>query len=312
MNPYRLKNVFEYLTSNNQLLKKKLKLGTSEIPIPPKRQDVIDVEVINRFTKANPRVDTTNLKPLSVKHSKEPDMKADGGRIGYKDGLGPSNQPMGPVYTTNKIEDAAKKNGIDIVFLDISLPPSADGEYLSGEDLGIAIKKLLPKCKIVVATTFNDNYRIQAILKNVNPDGFLIKNDVNKDELVLPNYEKYKHIKISAVVSISGAVLNPSLITTSNSVPGVFFHGIIDKVVPYNEASHRSCKATDKGYLPLYGSKKITESISSFNTSNILISYKDKGHDLSKIPSADFFDITFKFIKKVVIDNEFYQAQITQ
>ena len=83
-----------------------------------------------------------------------------------------------------KIKDAAKKNGIDIVFLDISLPPSADGEYLSGEDLGIAIKKLLPKCKIVVSTTFNDNYRIQTILKNVNPDGFLIKNDVNKDELV--------------------------------------------------------------------------------------------------------------------------------
>ena len=75
MNPYKLKNVFEYLTSNNQLLKKKLKLGTSEIPIPPKRQDVIDVEVINRFTKANPRVDTTNLKPLSVKQSdvKKPD-----------------------------------------------------------------------------------------------------------------------------------------------------------------------------------------------------------------------------------------------
>ena len=75
MNPYKLKNVYEYLISNNQLLKKKLKLGTSEIPIPPKRQDVIDVEVINRFTKANPRVDTTNLKPLSVKQSdvKKPD-----------------------------------------------------------------------------------------------------------------------------------------------------------------------------------------------------------------------------------------------
>jgi hypothetical protein len=69
MNPYRLKNVFEYLTSNNQLLKKKLKLGTSEIPIPPKRDDVIAIEAINRFNKANPRVDTTNLKPLSVKHS---------------------------------------------------------------------------------------------------------------------------------------------------------------------------------------------------------------------------------------------------
>ena len=75
MNPYRLKNVFEYLTSNNQLLKKKLKLGTSEIPIPPKRDDVTTIEAINRFSKANPRVDTTNLKPLSVKQSnvKKPD-----------------------------------------------------------------------------------------------------------------------------------------------------------------------------------------------------------------------------------------------
>jgi len=82
MNPYKLKNVFEYLTSNNQLLKKKLQLGTSQIPIPPKRQDVINTEVINRFNKANPRVDTTNLKPLSVKQSnvkkpEEPNMKVE-------------------------------------------------------------------------------------------------------------------------------------------------------------------------------------------------------------------------------------------
>ena len=69
MNPYKLKNVFEYLTSNNQLLKKKLKLGTSEIPIPPKRSDVTTIEAINRFNKANPRVDATNLKPISVKQS---------------------------------------------------------------------------------------------------------------------------------------------------------------------------------------------------------------------------------------------------
>ena len=34
-----------------------------------KDKDVIDIEAINRFNKANPRVDTTNLKPLSVKHS---------------------------------------------------------------------------------------------------------------------------------------------------------------------------------------------------------------------------------------------------
>ena len=83
-----------------------------------------------------------------------------------------------------KINEAKKRDGIDIVFLDISLPPSTDGKILSGEDIGIKIKKVLPKCRIIIATTFNDNYRIQVILKNVNPDGFLIKNDINKDELV--------------------------------------------------------------------------------------------------------------------------------
>ncbi|WP_111706959.1 response regulator [Lutibacter citreus] len=84
----------------------------------------------------------------------------------------------------DKISFASKNKSFDIIFLDISLPPSSDGKYLSGEDLGVKIKELLPKCKIIVATTFNDNYRIQVILKNVNPDGFLIKNDINKDELV--------------------------------------------------------------------------------------------------------------------------------
>tara|TARA_R110001583_G_C5616079_1_gene405793 strand:+ start:922 stop:1599 length:678 start_codon:yes stop_codon:yes gene_type:complete len=83
-----------------------------------------------------------------------------------------------------KIEEAAKNEGIDIAFLDISLPPSKDGSLLSGEDVGIRIRQILPDCKIIVATTFNDNYRIQVILKNVNPEGFLIKNDINKDELV--------------------------------------------------------------------------------------------------------------------------------
>lgn len=82
------------------------------------------------------------------------------------------------------VVNASKGKGLDIVFLDISLPPSSDGKFLSGEDIGIKIKQLMPKCKVLIATTYNDNYRIQVILKNVNPDGFLIKNDINKEELV--------------------------------------------------------------------------------------------------------------------------------
>ncbi|MEP5338806.1 MAG: DNA-binding response regulator [Algibacter sp.] len=84
-----------------------------------------------------------------------------------------------------KIKNASKKEGIDLVFLDIKLPPSKNGKIISGEDLGVKIIQLLPNSKIIVATTFNDNYRINSIFKSINPYGFLIKNDLNPRELIL-------------------------------------------------------------------------------------------------------------------------------
>lgn len=83
------------------------------------------------------------------------------------------------------INDFFKKGKkLDVVFLDISLPSSKDDKILSGEDLGLKINKLLPEAKIIVSTTLNDNYRIHSIFKNLNPDGFLIKNDITPKELI--------------------------------------------------------------------------------------------------------------------------------
>jgi len=79
---------------------------------------------------------------------------------------------------------STNNKSLDIVFLDIKLPPSKDGKILSGEDLGLKINELFPDTKIIVATTFNDNYRIHSIFKSLNPDGFLIKNDITPNELV--------------------------------------------------------------------------------------------------------------------------------
>ena len=81
-------------------------------------------------------------------------------------------------------EFSTKEKILDIVFLDIKLPPSTDGEILSGEDLGLKINKLLPDTKIIVSTTFNDNYRVHSIFKSLDPDGFLIKNDIAPKELI--------------------------------------------------------------------------------------------------------------------------------
>lgn len=83
------------------------------------------------------------------------------------------------------IRDFSTNNkNLDIVFLDIKLPPSKDGKFLSGEDLGLKIINVLPDTKIVVSTTFNDNYRVHSIFKSLNPDGFLIKNDITPKELI--------------------------------------------------------------------------------------------------------------------------------
>jgi DNA-binding NarL/FixJ family response regulator len=85
-----------------------------------------------------------------------------------------------------KINEATQSQMLDIVFLDIKIPPSTTNEsLLSGEDLGLKIMELLPSSKIIVSTTFNDNYRINSIFKSLNPEGFLIKNDLNPKELVL-------------------------------------------------------------------------------------------------------------------------------
>ncbi|MFV0247347.1 MAG: response regulator [Tenacibaculum sp.] len=81
-------------------------------------------------------------------------------------------------------EFSTKQKKLDIAFLDIKLPRSKDGKILSGEDLGLEINKLLPDTKIIVSTTLNDNYRVHCIFKSLDPDGFLIKNDIELEDLI--------------------------------------------------------------------------------------------------------------------------------
>lgn len=76
------------------------------------------------------------------------------------------------------------KNRLKIVVLDISIPASKESKILSGEDLGLEIRKLNSETKIIISTAFNDNFRIGSILESVDPEGFLIKSDINSKELV--------------------------------------------------------------------------------------------------------------------------------
>ncbi|WP_241739496.1 response regulator [Aestuariibaculum marinum] len=74
-------------------------------------------------------------------------------------------------------------NPYNLLFVDISLPPSSDGKMTSGEDLATYAREVLPKAKIIILTMFNESFRIHNIIKTINPEGFLIKSDLTSSEL---------------------------------------------------------------------------------------------------------------------------------
>lgn len=84
-----------------------------------------------------------------------------------------------------KLNNYLKLGNLDLVFLDINLPFSTGNKFVSGENIGIEIKKRSPKTKIIVCTSHTDNLRLTNILKNLNPEVFLVKNDINFNDVVL-------------------------------------------------------------------------------------------------------------------------------
>lgn len=91
------------------------------------------------------------------------------------------------------LHKAAKEKPYDLCFFDISLPSSSDGKITSGEDLAKIAKNILPNTKIIILTMFNESYRIHNIIKEISPDGFLIKSDMTSMELA----EAFQHILVS-------------------------------------------------------------------------------------------------------------------
>ncbi len=85
----------------------------------------------------------------------------------------------------DKIKAQNKLKGFDLAVLDISLPPSQKYNIFNGEVLGQKIKEKFPRCKVLVCTSYNDNYRLNNILRSLNPEAFLIKPDINFSDLII-------------------------------------------------------------------------------------------------------------------------------
>lgn len=72
----------------------------------------------------------------------------------------------------------------DIAFLDISMPPYEEKNIFSGEDLAKLLSEYMPNCKIILLTMYTELLKIKTIIRDINPHGLVIKNDLTFDELL--------------------------------------------------------------------------------------------------------------------------------
>lgn len=75
------------------------------------------------------------------------------------------------------------KQSFDIAIIDRGLPSYQEKSILSGSDLANLIRKKTPNCKIIMITAHTEVIIVYDIVKNVRPDGLIIKNDITPEKL---------------------------------------------------------------------------------------------------------------------------------
>jgi DNA-binding NarL/FixJ family response regulator len=83
----------------------------------------------------------------------------------------------------SKIELSKRAIPYDIILLDIQLFSAESKDTRTGIDLGIVARNEVPNSKVVFMSSYSDNYRINNIFKTVNPDGYMVKSEIDEMSL---------------------------------------------------------------------------------------------------------------------------------
>ncbi len=114
-----------------------------------------------------------------------------------------------------KIEFSARSLKYDIILLDIQMFPVDSGDPRSGEDLGKLAREIVPESKVVFMSSFNDQYRINSIYKSVDPDGYMVKAEIDEQSLkamVKTVIKKPPYYTAGALAAIRKRVANDLII----------------------------------------------------------------------------------------------------
>lgn len=72
-----------------------------------------------------------------------------------------------------------KNTFFDFAIVDINLPPYPEKNIATGVDLAQLIRKIDPFCKIMIISMYKEPIWVNKVLKSINPEGFVSKNDIN-------------------------------------------------------------------------------------------------------------------------------------
>ncbi len=154
---------------------------------------------------------------------------------------------------------------------------------------------------------------------NINPSKIIVGgssagaegvlNAVYNERLMFEDFSKYEHFDFAGVFSLAGAIVDAKYITEENAIPGVFFHGTEDNLVPYATGPHHWCEREQPGYIMLDGSKTITEKLKQLDTSYMLYSFEGGKHEHSGMP-FDHFPEVFDYFNSVFLNEEKQQIEV--
>jgi DNA-binding NarL/FixJ family response regulator len=72
----------------------------------------------------------------------------------------------------------------DMVLLDLNMPPYPEKNIFTGEDLALLAREKNPECRLMMLTMSNDMEKVLSLIDTVNPNGLVIKIDLDHKELM--------------------------------------------------------------------------------------------------------------------------------
>lgn len=119
---------------------------------------------------------------------------------------------------------------------------------------------------------------------------------------------KYQDIHFAGLLSLAGAMVDPSYISLRTAVPTVLFHGSEDNLVPFAKGAHHQCSNSKPGFLILYGSEVISAKLYALDKSFYFNEVKGGKHEISGIPFDQLDDI-FTFFNETIFRKNIIQTK---